>query len=123
MKKKILIVDDEANYGLMLKINLEQTGNYEVDAVTSAMDSYAKVKENRYDLIFLDVLMPRMEGREALDRIRQISKTPVVIMSGYLPSHKEKEIVRAGALACLKKPLELAQVYNLIEKALQTKKD
>ena len=66
--------------------------------------------------------MPRMEGREALDKIKEVCTTPVVIMSGYLPSHKEREILKAGAFASLKKPLDLKQVFTLIEKALGLKK-
>jgi len=57
-----------------------------------------------------------------LEEIKKICDTPVVIMSGYLPPHKEKEVIQAGALASLKKPLDLSQVFGLIEKALEMKK-
>ncbi len=117
---KILIIDDEVGVCEEFSGILREE-EHEVDTALNGEEGLTKLAEKSYDLIFLDVLMPRMEGREALERIRQISKTPVVIMSGYLPAHKEKEIIQAGALACLKKPLELRQVYELIEKALQKK--
>ena len=117
---KILIVDDEPGvceeFGGLLR---EET--HEVDTALNGEEGLQKIQTKEYDIIFLDVLMPRMEGREALERIKKISKTPVVIMSGYLPSHKEKEVIKAGAMACLKKPLDLGQVYSLIQKALESK--
>jgi len=117
MKKKILIVDDEANYGLMLKINLEQTGNYEVDAVTSALESYVKVKANRYDLVLLDILMPKIEGHIALGEIRKLCKSPVVIMSAYVPPQKLDAILKAGAHGCIEKPIALDRLVKVIEEA------
>jgi len=117
MKKKILIVDDEVNYGLMLKINLEQTGNYDVDAVTSAMESYAKVKETRYDLIFLDILMPKIEGHVALGELKKLCTTPVVIMSAYIPHQKLDAILRSGAFGCIEKPVSLEKLVKIAEEA------
>lgn len=115
MKKKILIIDDEANYGLMLKINLEQTGNYDVDAVTSAVDGYQKIRESRYDLIFLDVLMPKIEGHVALGEIRKMCATPVVIMSAYIPPQKLEAILKSGAQACIEKPISLERLVKVVE--------
>lgn len=117
---KILIIDDEKGVCDEFSGVLREE-KHEVDVAFNAYDGLEKVRKNPYDLIFLDVLMPKMEGREALQEIQKISKTPVVIMSGYLPSHKEKEIVQAGALASLKKPLNINQVFALIQKALESK--
>jgi len=121
MKKKILIVDDEANYGLMLKINLEQTGQYEVDTVTSAMDSYQKVAEVSYDLIFLDILMPKIEGHVALGEIRKLCSAPVVIMSAYIPPQKMEAILKAGAFGCIEKPVSLERLVKVTEEATASK--
>ena len=119
---KILIIDDETGvceeFGAVLREE-----NHEVDTALNGEEGLKKVKTQNYDLIFLDVLMPKMEGRETLEAIKKSTQTPVVIMSGYLPSHKEREIIRAGALACLKKPLDLNQVFGLISKALELKND
>lgn len=117
---KILIIDDEK--GVCEEFSeLLRDEHHEVDTALNGAEGLEKARTAGYDLIFLDVLMPKMEGREALELIKKACQTPVVIMSGYLPSHKEKEIIQAGALACLKKPLDLSQVYGLIEKALEGK--
>lgn len=119
---RILIIDDEKGVCEEFSEILRQE-SHEVDTALDGREGLAKVQTQTYDLVFLDVLMPKMEGREALEKIKQVSPgTPVIIMSGYLPAHKEKEIVKAGALASLKKPLDLPQVFGLIEKALESKK-
>lgn len=118
---KILIIDDEKDVCEGFSGVLKEE-HHEADTALNALEGLEKLRTNAYDLIFLDVLMPKMEGREALEKIKQICETPVVIMSGYLPSHKEKEVLRAGAFASLKKPLDLKQVFTLIEKASELKK-
>ena len=117
---KLLIIDDEKGVCEEFSAVLREE-SHEVDTALNAGEGLEKVKGGAYDLIFLDVLMPKMEGREALTEIRKISSTPVVIMSGYLPAHKEKEVIRAGALASLKKPLDLKEVFGLIQKALDSR--
>jgi two-component system nitrogen regulation response regulator NtrX len=119
---KILIIDDERGVCEELSEILRDE-HHEVDSALNAVEGLEKLKANTYDLIFMDVLMPKMEGREALEQVKKICNTPVVIMSGYLPSHKEKEVIKAGALASLKKPLDLSQVFGLIERALELKKN
>lgn len=117
---RVLVIDDEV--GICEEFSEVLHGeNHEVDTALNGIEGLEKIRAQEYDIIFLDVLMPRMEGREALEEIKKISPTPVVIMSGYLPSHKEKEILHAGAFASLKKPLDLSQVFGLIEKAVEIK--
>lgn len=117
---KILIIDDEKGVCEEFSAVLKEE-KHEVDTAPNAYEGLQKLQGKAYDLVFLDVLMPRMEGREALGEIKKISNTPVVVMSGYLPSHKEREVLQAGALASLKKPLDLKQVFGLIQKALDSK--
>lgn len=114
-KRKILIVDDEVNFGEMVKMNLEQAGRYIVDTALNAKECYEKIKKQKYHVIFLDVLMPKIEGHVALGEIKKMCDTPVVIMSAYLPHQKMDDIVRAGAYKCLEKPVELDRIVRTIE--------
>ena len=111
---KILIVDDEKMICEEFQ-ELLQEENHEVDVAFGGDEALEKVKATQYDLIFLDVLMPRMEGREVFDRIKKLCQVPVAIMSGYIPPNKEKDILALGAVACLKKPLDLTRIKSLIE--------
>lgn len=119
---KILIIDDEREVCEGFSGVLREE-HHEADIALDAQEGLQKLKTHPYDIVFLDVLMPRMEGREALEKIKETCNVPVVIMSGYLPPYKEKEILKAGAFASLKKPIDLKQVFTLIEKAAGLKKD
>ncbi len=110
---KILVVDDEKLICEEFKAILQEDG-HEVDTAYNGMEALEKIKATEYGLVFLDVLMPRMEGREAFEKIKQIRQVPVVIMSGYIPPNKEREILALGAVACLKKPLDLGRVRSLV---------
>jgi len=111
---KILIVDDEIEICEEFKDVLSED-DHNVDFAVNGLEAIQKVKDAQYDLVFLDVLMPRMEGREVFEEIKKISRVPVGIMSGYLPPNKEKDIMALGAVACFKKPLDLKKVKSLLQ--------
>ena len=119
---KILVVDDEPHICQEFKEILEEEG-HEVETALNGRDGLQKVKEKNYDLVFLDVLMPRMEGREVFEEIKKVSKVPVAIMSGYLTENKEKEVISLGAAACFRKPLDLNRVRSLIDSIKDKKKN
>ena len=77
---KILIVDDEKLLVKGIKFNLENDG-YDVDAVYNGEDALALAHENEYDLIVLDLMLPKMDGLEVCRRIREFSKVPVVMLT------------------------------------------
>jgi CheY-like chemotaxis protein len=70
-KKKILLVDDEPALTRMLRLNLEQTGRYEVREENRGADALRAAREFRPDLIFLDVMMPDMGGDEVAEQLKQ----------------------------------------------------
>lgn len=110
----ILIVDDEKAICEEFRGLLEEEG-HQVDIATSGAEAFRMVREKKFNVIFLDVLLPRMEGRQIYEELRKINDSvPVVFMSGYLPPNKEKEVITLGAKACLRKPLDLEEVKKLI---------
>lgn len=111
---KILIIDDEKGICEEFRDILQDDG-HEVEVAHNGPDGLQLVGVKDFDLIFLDVLMPRMEGNEVFARIRKIKNVPVAIMSGFLPANKEKDILALGAVACLRKPLNLERVRKIIE--------
>jgi len=110
---KILIVDDEIGICEEFRDVLEED-NHKVDFATNGQEAIRKIQEQEFDLVFLDVLMPRMEGREVLEEVKKISRVPVAIISGYMPPNKEKDVMALGAVACFKKPLELKKIRDLV---------
>jgi DNA-binding response OmpR family regulator len=111
---KVLIVDDEKMICEEFR-DILQEDNHEVDVAFNGEEALRKVQEKAYDLVFLDVLMPRMEGSEVFLKMKEITHAAIAIMSGFLPSHKEKEIVALGAVACFRKPLDLGRIKKLIQ--------
>ncbi len=112
--KKILVIDDEANFGQMIKINLEETGKYEVTTALNAMEGYQKIEQEKFDVIFLDILMPKIEGHVALQKIKEMCDTPVVMMSAFLPPQRRSAILEAGACDILEKPVDLDRILKTI---------
>lgn len=110
---KILVVDDEPLICEEFRDILEEDG-HNVETAKGGHEALEMVGKKEYDLVFLDVLMPRMEGREVFEAMKKVSKVPVAIMSGYLPPNKEREILALGAVACFRKPLELDRVRSLV---------
>lgn len=117
---KILIVDDDKNILEEFRNMLEDEG-HRAEMAASGAEAIRKFQDETYDLVFLDVLMPRMEGREVLEALQQIRKVPVVMMSGFLPLQKENEIMEQGARLCLRKPLDADQVRALIQSTVSPK--
>lgn len=111
---RILVVDDEKLICEEFRDILEDEG-HDVETALNGMEALQKVEDASYDIVFLDVLMPRMEGREVFEEMKKLNASlPIVMMSGYLPPNKEQDVLRMGALACLRKPLELDRVRSLI---------
>lgn len=120
-KTSILVIDDEESIGRLIKDCLERAGDYTVDTAQSAEQGYNCLRKKSYDMIFLDVLMPRVEGGEALATIKKISRAPIVVMSGYFPPEKFEAIRNAGAFSILEKPFSLEQALEAVQNALSAK--
>ena len=93
-RKKILLVEDEPEYADMIKMRLEAS-DYEVVLATDGKDGVAKALAENPDLILMDVMMPGMDGFQALDKLRLESltrNTPVVMLTA---KGESKSIMRA----------------------------
>jgi two-component system, NtrC family, nitrogen regulation response regulator NtrX len=116
---RILVVDDEEGIRKILRQVLEYEGHEVRVAATGgeAIHSYAEV---RPDLVFMDVKMARMDGLEALDRIREHDPSACVVMiSGHGTIETAVEATRRGAYDFLEKPLDTDRLLVTIRNALQ----
>lgn len=77
---KILVTDDEANIRLVVKEYAEFEG-YEVDEAENGMQAIDMVKNNNYDLVIMDVMMPKLDGYSACKEIKKIKNIPVIMLS------------------------------------------
>lgn len=116
--KRILIVDDNENNRLLLRSALEtyrpEEGSveFDIDEVENGVEAVAICAEKKYDLIFMDVMMPEMDGIEATKRIR--AKDPrvlIVAVSAVEDALPQKEILQNGAEDYVSKPINL-DIFN-----------
>lgn len=116
---RILVVDDEEGIRKILRQVLEYEG-HDVRVASGGGEAIELYGETRPDLVFMDVKMARMDGLEALDRIREHDPTACVVMiSGHGNIHTAVEATRRGAYDFLEKPLDTDRLMLTIRNALQ----
>jgi DNA-binding response OmpR family regulator len=87
-KKRILFVDDELDITLTLKIGLEQSGFFEVEAFYESVLALSRFKAGSYDLAILDIKMPEMDGFELYRKLRKIdNKLKICFLTAAEPGH------------------------------------
>ena len=119
-KKKILLVDDEAGFTRMMKLNLEHNGAYEVRIENEGSRVLATARAYRPDLIFLDVIMPDIDGGQIASDLKsdpQLKKTPIIFLTAVV---SRNEVVQHGDMIggqmFLAKPVTVADMVDTIEK-------
>ena len=81
MAKTILIVDDEPSVIKGLRFNLEQQEGYVVDAATDGEAALELFEPEKYDLVLLDLMLPKLDGMEVCQRIRAVSDVPIIMLT------------------------------------------
>ena len=115
---KILIVDDEQSIRRTLKEILEFE-KYIVDEAADGYDCLVKLKQDKYDVIILDIKMPKLDGMDALDRIKELAQDiPVIMISGHATIDTAVESVKRGAFDFISKPPDLNRLLITIRNAL-----
>ena len=80
MAQRVLVVDDEKLIVKGIRFSLEQEG-MEVDCAYDGEEAVQKAKENEYDIILLDVMLPKLDGFEVCQQIREFSSVPVIMLT------------------------------------------
>lgn len=120
---KILIVDDEASLTTLLKEELQEAGEYEVDLAFDGAEAINLIQKILYDVVLLDMKMPRVSGKEVLVFIQEHSPaSQVIILSQYADLKMAVETTKLGAYEVLSKPYDIDQVEQTIVRAIERKK-
>lgn len=115
---KVLIVDDEKSIRRTLRDILEFE-KYDVDEAADGMECLVKVQRDKYDVIILDIKMPKMDGMEALERIQLLAPdVPVVMISGHANIDTAVEAVKKGAFDFISKPPDLNRMLITLRNAM-----
>lgn len=115
---RILIVDDN-ELNIKVASVLLKKYHFNIDSCTSGIECIAKIKNSeKYDIIFLDDMMPRLNGRETLKKLKEISdfNTPVIALTANAITGMKQEYLNCGFDDYLSKPIEKLELERVIKK-------
>ncbi len=114
MGRKVLVVDDEKLIVKGIRFSLEQDG-MEVDCAYDGEDALEKAKANKYDIILLDLMLPRMDGLEVCQQIREFSNVPIVMLTAKGEDMDKILGLEYGADDYITKPFNILEVKARIK--------
>jgi DNA-binding response OmpR family regulator len=117
MAHRILVIDDARDLALTMRMQLERAG-HEVVTAEDGRRGLRRFYETRPDLVMLDVRMPELDGWETLERLRDLSDVPVLMVSGTKPEPGQLERLRPGVDAFHAKPLFGPELLGLVSELL-----
>ncbi|WP_330959416.1 PAS domain S-box protein [Photobacterium sp. 53610] len=116
---KILVTEDNAANRLVIG-HMLKTAGIETDMVTSGEQAILAVQQRHYDLIFMDISMPGMDGMEATQRIRALSpenqSLPIIALTAHTLTGDRERFLSAGMTDYLSKPIHKAQLLDCLSK-------
>ena len=117
MAEKILLVDDETDFLEALSERMRTRG-MEVTTSASAQDALNAVEEGAFDAVVLDLMMPGVDGLEALRILKEKDpKLQVILLTGHATVEKGVEAMKRGALDLLEKPADIETLTQKIKEA------
>ena len=118
MGKRILVIEDEASIQNILRIFLEDAG-YQVTLADDGMDGIAAFHKDSFDLVLLDIMMPRLDGYSVCEMIRNESSTPVILLTALDDEDNQMKGFNLLADDYITKPFSMPLVLKRIEAVLR----
>ena len=122
MSGRVLVVDDEE---IVVRSCLRILGNgdYEVEAVQSGPEALGKVDENLYDVLILDIMMPKMDGLEVLQRVKEAHPDiDVIMITGLSEIGTAVQSMKLGAFDYLHKPFDPDELKLVVDRAFERRR-
>ncbi|MHB9940599.1 DNA-binding response regulator [Clostridium sporogenes] len=120
-KERILIVEDEVKISRFLQLELQYEG-YEIEQAYDGREGLDKALNEKYDLILLDIMLPKLNGMEVCRRIRQISDIPIIMLTAKDETTDIVMGLDTGADDYITKPFAIEELLARIRAALKRKK-
>lgn len=118
---RVLVVDDEKLIVKGIRFSLEQEG-MEVDCAYDGEEAVQKAKENEYDIILLDVMLPKLDGFEVCQQIREFSSVPVIMLTAKGDDMDKILGLEYGADDYITKPFNILEVKARIKAIIRRTK-
>ena len=116
-RPRILVADDEE--GIRESLSLILSEEYDLDFAKDGEETLAKVGAEPYELVLLDIKMPKRDGLEVLRQLKaRGAGVPVLVLTAYQSVELAKEAVKLGALDYMPKPFEREQVLTAVRGVL-----
>ena len=118
-KQRIFIVDDESGFTRLLKLTLERTGRYVVREENDGTKAWLAAREFKPDLIFLDIVMPKIDGGDVAQQIRSdpaLAHVPIIFLTAIVSARETAREI--GGFPFLAKPVSLEAITACIAEHL-----
>ncbi len=113
MPNALIIDDDTSSRNALTELLMKE--NFSVESAEDGWEGVTRLKKNEYDLVFLDVRMPTLDGEQVLAIVSKFSKPlPVIIVSAYLTKERVVKLKNLGAKGFLTKPVSVKNFYAVI---------
>ena len=119
MAKKILIVDDEPSVVKGLRFSLEKQEGYVVDAAYDGQAAIESFESEHYDLILLDLMLPKLNGMEVCQRIRSVSDVPIIMLTAKNTEYDRVVGLDSGADDFISKPFGMMELVARVRAVLR----
>ena len=122
MSCKILIVDDEE---IVLKscLRILGDGDYEVEAVQDGLEALRKIEEIAYDILILDIMMPKIDGLEVLQRVKEMHPDiDIIMITGLSQIKTAVRAMKLGAFDYLPKPFDPDELRLVVQRAIERRR-
>ena len=121
MAKKVLVVDDEKLIVKGIRFSLEQEG-MEVDCAYDGEEALEAIKNNEYDVVLLDVMIPKMSGFEVCQNVREFSEVPIIMLTAKGDDMDKILGLEYGADDYITKPFNILEVKARIKAIMRRNK-
>ncbi len=120
MPQRILVIDDELDMLMLMRMIIEDNTDYEVETTNNPSEALKMVTENDYDLVITDLKMPGMDGIELFDEFKEIkSDIPVIMITAYGSLETADEAMKKGVADFITKPFRKDSILFTMNRVLE----
>ncbi len=121
--KKVMVVDDEEGFTKLLKMNLEKTGDYQVQIENKSTRALDVAREFQPDVVLLDIVMPDMDGGDVAAQFQDdpmLRKVPVIMLTALVAEGETSSgsVAQAGTMNVLPKPVNMEILLSCLADAI-----
>lgn len=120
MTERILVIDDEVDMLMLLRMIIEDNTDYDVETTNSPTEGIKLLKENDFDLVITDLKMPGIDGIELFDEFRDLRpEVPVIIITAYGSTETAEEALNKGIADFITKPFRKDSIIFTMKRVLE----